>query len=128
MINNKELAKLIKLTNSLQMDISKMANDVNELQNSLIEIQLRNSTQPLDSFKNFFFENFEITNNPKDYVLCKDITRFFIIHYPHDLSAKQIEISLNKIIKSSTKRFNNKFSKVKSGIRPIKLDSEFPNH
>jgi len=105
---NNTIDKIIKQLDNIKLELNKLTID-NKFSNDIEK-----------KYRNFFFDNFELTNNPKDYVLCKDLTKFFIILFPDDLSAKQFEMLSSKIVKSTSIKLNNKSVKVKQGIRSIK--------
>ena len=96
-----------------------------KLQLKKLKIETESKTSDEALYKEFFFDNFELTNDKKDYVCCKDLTKFFIIHFPLKLTAKSLEMLSSLIVKSSSIKINNKTFKVKLGVKPKKSLSEF---
>jgi hypothetical protein len=110
---------------TIEESLQQIINDIKKLQERILFSNLDSHYPYFNEFKEFFLENFELTNNKKHYILCSEITNFYIKHFPHEISGSQIDRMLNKIIKTTTKRLNNKTFKAKLGLKPIKLNFEF---
>jgi hypothetical protein len=113
------------------MDIE---NDLLKIQDLILKIQkklnIKNTNskyQHFEELKDFFFDNFELTNNRKDYILLNELTRFIIKHFDKEVSIKNLHLMLNQIIKTETKRLGNKTFKAKIGLKTKKLEFEFSN-
>ena len=120
---NNDFKKIIEFSNKLHSCI-------HEFHTLLIDMEVKykkddNNVSDFQKFKDFFLDNFEITDNLDNYVLTKDLIKWMIIHSPFDFSAKQYEMYMSKIIRSTNKRINDKIYKVKRGLKPIKLSMEF---
>lgn len=113
---------------NLQKEFEKIISDLRSLQ---LKVHLKSkkckrvSFDTESKFKEFLNENFEFTNDKKDFILCNEFTKFCLTHYNEPLTSKQIECMMNQIIQSKNKRFKSKQYKVKFGIKPKKLDFEF---
>ena len=121
---NSDLKKIIEFSNKLHSCI-------HEFHTLLIDMEVKYKIEEeqkktdFQKFKKFFLDNFEITNEPTDFVLTRDIIKWMIIHSPFDFSIKQYEMYMSRIIRSTNKRINDKIYKVKRGLKPIKLSLEF---
>lgn len=115
--------------NSTIKDLEKTISDLQAVVKrlKLSEMEMKNDNEFL-KFKEFILDNFEQTNNYNDYILCKDLLKWCIVHLPIDLSTRTIELYLARLFTSGSKRIGKKIYKVKWGIKPIKLGLEFDCH
>lgn len=112
----------------MEFELEKIIKDLKSLQ---LKLKLTNTTckrvgfQTQLKFKEWLNDNFEFTNDDKDFIFCSEFTRFCLRHYSEPLTSSQFECMMNQIIPSKTKKFGSRSFKIKCGIKPKKLDFEF---